>query len=488
MPPESHSDTPVILWFRRDLRLDDNLALQAAIAGNRPVLCIYIRENGTPLAGASGSAQAWWLHHSLVSLDAALRAKGSRLLLFSGEPLALIKDLVDKTGARSVFWNRRYDADGIACDTEIKSQLRQSGIEAKSFAGFLMHEPAKLLTKQGKPYSVFTPFWKAFEAQFHPHDTLPAPSTIRPPEPFPLSESLDDWALLPKNPDWAKGFGDLWEPGERGALARLDDFVETGVNGYKTNRDLPAKSATSGLSPHLAMGEISPHRIWNATRTAFGSHPTDDVVSFRRELVWREFSWHLLFHRSDMAEVNLDRRFDAFPWVNDTSRLRAWQQGRTGYPIVDAGMRELWQTGVMHNRVRMVVASFLIKDLLIDWREGEKWFRDTLVDIDRASNAMNWQWVAGCGADASPWFRIFNPVRQGETFDPDGAYVRRYCPELATLPDKYVHRPFEAPQAVLEKAGITLGKTYPQPLVAHDVARERALAAFRSLPKAGGEP
>jgi deoxyribodipyrimidine photo-lyase len=483
MPSKSDTVRPVILWFRRDLRLNDNLALQAALEAGQPVICIYIRENDAAHAGALGSAQGWWLHHSLEALDKSLEEAGNRLILLSGKPYDVLERLVEKTSAQSVFWNRRYDAGGIACDKDIKWRLRAKGISAKSFAGFLMHEPTRLLTKQGKHYSVFTPFWKAFETDFHPLDRLPAPKTISAPDDFPRSEALDHWNLVPKKPDWASGFADHWMPGEEGALARLDAFLDGDVTGYQENRDIPAKAATSRLSPHLAMGEISPHRIWHATAAPSDIRERQDVAAFRRELVWREFSWHLLFHKPDMPTVNLDRRFDAFEWHGDKKNLRAWQQGTTGYPIVDAGMRELWQTGFMHNRVRMIVASFLIKDLLIDWREGERWFRDTLVDIDCANNAMNWQWVAGCGADAAPWFRIFNPVRQGETFDRDGAYVRRFCPELAGLPDKYIHKPFEAPQAVLEKAGVTLGKDYPLPVVAHDEARERALAAFRFLPK-----
>ncbi|MDB5524475.1 MAG: Deoxyribodipyrimidine photo-lyase [Rhizobium sp.] len=471
----------VITWFRNDLRLHDNLALQAAIATQRPVICIYIREDGAPLAGALGAAQGWWLHHSLMALDRSLQATGNRLVLLSGDPRFVIEHLIETASAKSVFWNRRYDQAGIRMDTEIKSLLGDRGIHVRSFAGFLMHEPSKLVTKQGKPFQVFTPFWKAFEARFHPSDPLPAPARIPTPENLPDGENLADWTLSPQKPDWAKGFGDIWRPGELGALARLDTFLAETIEGYKKNRDIPSAGATSGLSPHLAMGEISPHRIWHATRIASGRHFDQDVAHFRRELVWREFSWSLLFHRPDMATVNMDRRFDAFPWSGDSSTLGKWKRGQTGYPIVDAGMRELWQTGFMQNRVRMITASFLIKDLLIDWREGECWFRDTLVDIDRASNAMNWQWVAGCGVDASPWFRIFNPVKQGETFDPDGTYVRRYCPELEHLPDQYVHRPFDAPTSVLQKAGVIPGKTYPRPVVAHDLARDRALEAFRSI-------
>jgi deoxyribodipyrimidine photo-lyase len=473
---------PVILWFRRDLRLADNLALQAAIKTGASVVCIYVREPERPFAGALGAAQGWWLHHSLTALNQSLESAGNRLLLLSGKPIDIIEGLVEKTGAKAVFWNRLYDAGGIERDSKIKSRLRDGGIDVQSFAGFLMHEPTRLLTGQGGHYKVFTPFWKAFEAGFSPHDPLSAPKSIRAPEHFPAHEALEQWHLTPHRPNWAKDFPDHWRPGEAGALARLKQFLDGRLSGYREDRDLPGKSSTSGLSPHLAMGEISPHRIWSATGTAFDTHPAD-AVAFRRELVWREFSWHLLFHKPDMPTTNMDRRFDAFEWRDDRKELRAWQRGETGYPIVDAGMRELWQTGFMQNRVRMIVASFLIKDLLIDWREGERWFRDTLVDIDCANNAMNWQWVAGCGPDASPWFRIFNPVKQGETFDAEGDYVRRYCSELPNLPRKYIHCPFDAPSTVLKEAGLTLGETYPRPLVEHAHARERALAVFKALPK-----
>jgi deoxyribodipyrimidine photo-lyase len=480
--PSQHHQGPVILWFRRDLRLADNLALHAAVSSGRPVICIYVRENRDGYAGAFGAAQAWWLHHSLGSLDASLRARNNRLLLFSGDPRFIIESLIEETGVNAVFWNRRYDPEGISTDIAIKSLLGERGVEAKSFPGFLLHEPSKLSTKQGRYYSVFTPFWKALENTLEPLPALPAPESIPGLAEFPESEPLDAWRLLPSQPDWSKGLSETWEAGEKAAIKRLTEFLTGSIHGYRQNRDFPAKTATSQLSPHLAMGEISPHRIWR-TIAAADSIPAEDAASFRREIAWRDFAWHLLFHRPEMPNTSLDRRFDDFPWRSDKIGMRAWQLGQTGYPIVDAGMRELWQTGSMHNRVRMIVASFLIKDLLIDWREGERWFADTLVDADPANNAMNWQWVAGCGADAAPYFRIFNPVKQGETFDPHGSYVRTYCPELAALTDKSIHRPFEAPEQELAKAGIILGKTYPAPLIDHAKARARALDAFKSRPR-----
>jgi deoxyribodipyrimidine photo-lyase len=476
------SNSCVILWIRRDLRLNDNLALAAAIDSGRPVIPLYIREE--PLAGALGAAQAWWLHHSLAALDAALLNKGSRLVLRSGRAEDVLDRLISEMEAGAVYWNRRYDPDAIASDSSLKASLQGKGIDARSFAGFLLHEPTRVLTGQGKPYRVYTPFWRAVEAGLTPLDPLEAPDAVPSPSDLPHGEPLEAWNLLPSRPDWAAGFATNWTPGEDGALARLDDFVSEGLAGYAQKRDFPATPATSRLSPHLAMGEISPHRIWRAAGEGSADAAPDDMVRFRKELVWREFGWNLLFNNPAMPQKGLDARFDAFGWTDDPVGLAAWKRGRTGYPIVDAGMRELWQTGIMHNRIRMVVGSFLIKDLLIDWREGERWFRDTLLDADPASNAMNWQWVAGCGADASPWFRIFNPVKQGETFDPEGHYVRRWCPELARLPDKYLHRPFEAPREILRRARVALGVDYPEPIVQHDQARLRALAALKALPSA----
>ncbi|MCO6178071.1 deoxyribodipyrimidine photo-lyase [Ciceribacter sp. RN22] len=476
--------TPVILWFRKDLRFDDNRALAHAAATGRPVLPLYIRE---PNNGPLGAAQSWWLHHSLVALGHALERLGSRLLLRSGAPQAILSDLIAETGATEVLWNRRYDPAGIESDTDLKSTLRSDGVAVHSFSGQLLHEPSRMKTGTGGFYRVYTPFWRAFEASGEPEDPIEAPSTLPAPAEWPDTKTLDDWHLLPAKPDWAAAFREVWTPGEAGARKRLEAFVRSGLAGYAVGRDFPAEPHVSMLSPHLALGEISPARVWHATRGLSGSVPAEDVTSFRKELVWREFGYHLLFHFPALAHRNFSEKFDGFPWRNDPEGLRRWQRGETGYPIVDAGMRQLWQTGWMHNRVRMIVASFLVKDLLIDWREGERWFRDTLVDADPASNAASWQWVAGSGADAAPFFRIFNPVSQGEKFDPDGVYVRRFVPELKALPDGFIHRPFDAPLSVLEDAGVSLGKTYPLPIVDHKAARERALAAFRGLagPSAG---
>ncbi|MDO9416969.1 cryptochrome/photolyase family protein [Pararhizobium sp.] len=473
---------PVIVWFRKDLRLSDNHALSAAVSSGRPVLAVYIRDTDAPETGPLGAAQAWWLHHSLDALAKSIEALGNRLILRSGKAGDVLGDLINETSAGSVYWNRRYDPAGIAVDQPVKEALQADGIVAKSFAGQLLHEPTKTLTKMAKaPYKVYTPFWNALETSGEPDEPLARPETIPAPEKLPKSEALSSWHLLPTKPDWADTFFEVWTPGEEAALERLDAFIDESLKGYKVARDVPAESGTSLLSPHLALGEISPARIWHATR-GLGRHvPTEDLVTFRKELVWREFSYHLLFHNPSLPAENLNRKFDAFPWLHNEALFSAWTKGMTGYPIVDAGMRQLWRHGYMHNRVRMIAASFMIKDLLIDWRRGEAWFRDTLVDADPASNSASWQWVAGSGADASPFFRVFNPVLQGEKFDADGAYVRTFIPELETLDAKYIHRPFEAPEDILKKAGITLGSTYPEPIVNHASARDRALAAYNTI-------
>lgn len=472
------SNPPVIVWFRRDLRTHDNAALSAAAESGRPVVALYIREaaDGT---GPLGAAQAWWLHHSLTSLGKALKALGAPLILRDGEAGKVLDDLIAETGAGTIYWNRRYDPAGIRIDTDIKASLKARGLTTKSFAGELLHDPTRLLTGEKKPYRVYTPFWRAFERDGEPHEPVDAPEKLATLHPAPKSETLDDWNLLPSKPDWAATFGEVWTPGEEAALERLETFADGVIDGYQTKRDHPSIDATSLLSPHLAMGEISPARVWHATRGL--KAPTDDVIHFRKELVWREFCHHLHFHFPALAEKNWNDRFDAFPWEGSTKEFEAWTRGETGYPIVDAGMRQLWQYGFMHNRVRMITASFLIKHLMIDWRRGERWFRDTLVDADAASNAANWQWVAGSGADASPFFRIFNPILQGEKFDPDGTYVRRFVPELEKLDATFIHKPFDAPESALKKAGVVLGETYPRPLVDHAKARERALSAYKAL-------
>jgi deoxyribodipyrimidine photo-lyase len=479
--PHPASPSPVILWFRKDLRLDDNLALSAAVDSGRPVLPIYIREPDAAETGPLGAAQAWWLHHSLVALSQSIESKGSTLVLLSGTADDVLAKLIEQTGADTVFWNRRHDTRGIAVDTAIKQQLKARGIEARSFAGQLLHDPAKLKTGSGGPYRVYTPFWRAIEKNEEPAPPIGAPEKLAPLKQWPASEPLDSWNLLPTKPDWAATFSEIWTPGETAAHEKLQDFIDEAISGYKQGRDFPAQNSTSLLSPHLAMGEISPARVWDATRGLSARIDPGEISHFRKELVWRDFCYHLMYHFPELASKNWNAKFDAFAWHTDDGHFKAWTQGMTGYPIVDAGMRQLWRHGFMHNRIRMVTASFLIKHLLIDWREGERWFRDTLVDADPAANAGNWQWVAGSGADASPFFRIFNPMLQGERFDPDGTYVREFVPELKDMDSAFIHRPFEAPEKVLKAAGVVLGKTYPKPIVEHRGARDRALAAYKAL-------
>ena len=471
----------IILWFRKDLRLQDNAALSTAVSQGLTIIPVYIREPQEAATGPLGAAQAWWLHHSLTALSASLEKLGSRLLLRSGPAQEVIPALMAETGASGIYWNRRYDPNGIAIDKQIKEAYCQHGLGVKSFAGQILHEPTRLKTGAGNNFRVYTPFWKAFEASTEPPEPIPAPQAIAAPDAWPSSDDLKDWKLVPTKPNWAARFPEFWTPGEDGAQKRLAAFIESGLAGYRTLRDCPDKPNVSMLSPHLALGEISPATIWHATRGLTDSHSAEDVIHFRKELIWRDFSYHLLFHFPALRNKNWNPKFDAFPWRDAPEALEKWQRGQTGYPIVDAGMRQLWQTGFMHNRVRMITASFLIKDLLIDWREGERWFRDTLVDADPASNAASWQWVAGSGADAAPFFRIFNPVSQGEKFDPEGQYVRRFVPELKDMPAKFIHKPSEAPFAVLKEAGVSLGKTYPLPIVDHGKARDAAMAAFQGL-------
>ncbi|MCC0035917.1 MAG: deoxyribodipyrimidine photo-lyase [Hoeflea sp.] len=472
-------DRPAIVWFRNDLRVGDNLALAAA-SRHRSLVPVYIREIPSP-ARPLGGARAWWLHHSLSNLSETLEKFGAPLLLLSGDSADLISRLAEATGASAVYWNRRYDPALHDADSTLKADLQARDLVAESFAGQLLHEPTKLRTGTGTYYKVYSPFWRALEPDAETRVPLDAPQSLKAVTGGYGSESedLDTWNLLPTRPDWSGGLAEIWTPGEAGAHARLTDFIENRMQGYSDRRDIPGVDATSGLSPHLANGEITPAQILEALKTAEAAPA--DTTKFRKEVGWREFSWHLLANEPALAEKNHNRKFDGFPWLDNEKAFSAWRKGLTGYPIVDAGMRQLWQTGWMHNRVRMVVASFLTKHLMIDWRKGEDWFWDTLVDADPASNAASWQWVAGSGADAAPYFRIFNPVLQGEKFDPDGDYVRTFVPELAEMPSRYIHKPWSAPEQVLRTAGVRLGDTYPHPVVDHQLARDRALAAYQQI-------
>lgn len=465
------SDNLTIHWFRQDLRLEDNPSLYyAALKGS--VLPVYILDDRNAADFRMGGASRWWLHHSLESLNRSLQG---RLALFSGDPLEIIPALVGATGASAVHWNRCYEPWRIKRDTRLKEKLRETGAAVNSFNGSLLWEPWDVHKSDGTPYRVFTPFYRnGCISAASPRMPLPAAERLALAQLPERSMGLAELELLP-GIRWDRQLEPHWHIGEEGAVKRLQLFLEQGLNGYREGRDYPARPNVSRLSPSLHFGEISPNRVWHAVKKqGIGT----DIDHFLSELAWREFSYSLIYHNPELPRTNLNGSFDTFPWTENPAALRRWQQGVTGYPIVDAGMRELWQTGYMHNRIRMVVGSFLVKNLLLHWHEGESWFRDCLADADLAINSASWQWIAGCGADAAPYFRIFNPVTQGQKFDADGSYTRRYLPELARLPDRYLFSPWEAPVSVLADAGIATGKTYPEPIVDLKSSRRQALEAY----------
>jgi deoxyribodipyrimidine photo-lyase len=473
---------PVILWFRQDLRLADNPALSAAAASKRPIIALYILDDVTPGRWAMGAASRWWLAGSLVSLARSLAARGLRLILRQGEAGKVLEALAHESKAGAVYWNRCYEPAIVARDKKIKTRLLQTGIDALSFNAGLLHEPWTLKTGSGGSYKVFTPFHRALEKLGAPPAPMPLPEPLVGHREAVASEDMAGLRLLPGKPDWAGGLRQAWQPGEAPAKQLLQAFLQAPI-AYGTGHDRPDMPGTSRLSPHMHWGEIGPRQIWHGVEAAraAGRISERDAAAFLRQVAWREFCHHLLFHFPALPERPWRSAFAEFPWRTNPAPLAAWQQGRTGYPIVDAGMRELWVTGWMHNRVRMIAASFLIKDLLQPWQAGEAWFWNTLVDADLAQNAANWQWVAGCGADAAPYFRIFNPVLQGKKFDPNGAYVRRWLPALRNLPDDFIHCPWQAPESVQASAKLRLGGDYPVPLVDHAKARTQALAAYGSM-------
>jgi deoxyribodipyrimidine photo-lyase len=478
------SPSPVIVWFRKDLRLADNPALHRAAVSGAPVIPVFILENGSDTIRAPGGAGLWWLHRSLERLGEALGKAGAPLVLRRGDAAEELAALIDETGAGSVYWSDSFDPTTNARDDEIRAALTDRGLTVESFNATLLFDPSAIRSKAGTPFKVFTPFWRTLSSGPEPERPLPAPAKVRGFAKSPRSEVLSSFGLLPTRPDWAGGIRESWVPGEAAAAERLHDFLDEIVQDYRTGRDRPGRDGTSRLSPYLHWGEISPRQVWHAAKMRMDAGSEPAIEAFLREIGWREFTHGLLQTHPDLAAEPMDRRFAKLPWRQDGEGLKAWQRGLTGFPIVDAGMRQLWRTGWMHNRVRMITGSFLVKDLLVRWQDGEAWFWDTLVDADAANNSANWQWIAGCGADPSPFFRVFNPVLQGEKFDPDGAYVSRYVPELAKLPRKFIHHPWDAPKDVLAKAGVVLGNTYPHPIVDHATARDRALDALRAMRQA----
>ena len=463
-----------IVWFRRDLRLSDNPALAAALSRHDRVLPIYIHDPRGEAPWAPGAASNWWLHHALSDLDSQL---DGGLLICRGAADEVLSRLLGETQAGAVYWNRVYEPAAIERDRSLKASLTRAGFAVRSHNASLLYEPWELEKKSGGAFRVFTPFWKTLRAR-----GLPDPVRHQPPGPGDLQApaglggvALDGLGLRPKIP-WDTGIAAHWTPTRAGGEGRLEEFLTVGLEHYAGGRDHPAEDHVSALSPYLHFGQLGVREVAAACGRVGGV-----AEDYLRELAWREFAHHLLYHFPQTPDEPLDARFAEFPWRDDPAAMEAWQCGETGVPLVDAGMRELWTTGWMHNRVRMVVASFLTKNLLLRWQAGAAWFWDTLVDADLANNTLGWQWTAGCGADAAPYFRVFNPVRQGERFDSAGRYVRRWIPELAGLPDKWVHQPWAAPDAVLAEAGISLGRDYPRPIVDLAASRKRALAAWDSV-------
>lgn len=475
------STRPIIVWFRQDLRLSDNPALHAAYESGHPIIPLYILDDKNAAEWKMGGASRWWLHHALKALNKDL---SEHLILEQGDATEIIPDLISKTNAIGIYWNRCYEPWRIKRDENIKVFLKdEMRCDVKSFNGSLLWEPWTIKNQAGEPYKVFTPYFRKGCLQApRPREPLPRPKRLTYGETNGLGISIDDLTLLPTRPDWGAKMEKHWTISEDGAQKRLNDFLDDGLANYKTGRDHPADENTSRLSPYLHFGQISPNTAWYAAQergTAEGWESDRD--HFLSELGWREFSYSLLYHFPKITWENLQERFNDFPWnAQDSKDLERWRRGQTGYPIVDAGMRQLWETGYMHNRVRMIVGSFLVKNMLTHWHKGEEWFWDCLVDADLASNAASWQWIAGCGADAAPYFRIFNPILQSEKFDKDGDYIREFVPELKDMPSKDIHAPWNAPEGVLKAAGVTLGETYPKPMMDHSAARDRALEAFKS--------
>lgn len=479
------ADTGVtIVWFRRDLRLEDHAPLVAAVKRGRVIPVFIFSDTADDAAKPLGGASKWWLSHSLRRLDEDLRRFGSRLILRSGSTPEVLEQICSEVNADGLVWHRGYEPRRVALEAQVSQHFEGKLKLLASYSGSLLVEPAELRNQSGKPFKVFTPFWKRCVQGLAPGSPLARPSEWKHPNRWPRSERVDDWGLEPAIP-WDEGMKGCWSPGEAGARTQLKSLWGDRLLHYSEDRNRPDRPGTSQLSPHLHFGELSPRQIWAGVARFARQKGIPDPIwkgwQFVSEIGWREFAAYLLYHFPETEDQPLREEFSRFPWDEGRTHLRAWQKGMTGYPIVDAGMRELWHLGWMHNRVRMIVASFLVKHLLIPWQDGADWFWDTLVDADLASNTLGWQWTAGCGADASPYFRIFNPITQGEKFDPEGDYVRRWVPEIASLPNKYLNRPWEAPSSVLESAKVRLGLDYPNPVVDHREARQRALDGYERI-------
>jgi len=464
-----------VMWFRQDLRLSDNPALTNALEDGK-TLPIFILDNVNSKEHINGAASKWWLHHSLTKLNKSLKNK---LVFFSGNPIDILDEIHKQFEISNIFWSRCYEPWRIKRDKKIKKYFNDQNVNVNTFNGSLLWEPWNIAKKDGTPYKVFTPYYrKGCLNSDKPRMPLPAPNLSNLISIDNHNLKIEDLELMPKH-DWYNKMTSLWSPGEEGAHSKIDEFISNGLNNYKEGRNFPSNKNVSQLSPHLHFGEVSPNQVWYRAKTKEGKLGIKkDLDHFLSELGWREFSFNLLYHFPFLPKENLQKKFDNFPWDNDKDKLKKWQKGLTGYPIVDAGMQELWQTGYMHNRLRMVVGSFLVKNLLLHWHHGERWFWDCLIDADLASNSAGWQWIAGSGADAAPYFRIFNPITQGQKFDPDGKYTRKYLPVLNELPDKFLFNPWEAPEDVLRSAGVKLGENYPLPIVEIGSSRQKALEAF----------
>lgn len=470
----------IVVWLKNDLRIEDNQALFSASKQGKPVYAIYVWAPDDDGMWAMGGASRCWLHFSLQVMAEELVKLNIPLIIRSGPLQNTLYQFLQEVNAEGVFWNRQYEPFAFHRDLQLKGILQKKGLKVETFKGNLLFEPWEIANQQKKPFQVFTPFWKNCLLKGVDDACTPTPAT-QPEFPKKISSlKIDELNLLPRI-HWDKGIKNHWKFGCIEAIAKVKSFIKNGVDHYSENRDYPAVAGVSELSPYLHFGEITPRMIWKMVLAETDSKTSEMRAPFLRQLGWREFAHHLLFHFPHTPEQPLRKEFASFPWLEDKKNLKAWQKGLTGYPIVDAGMRQLWETGWMHNRVRMIVGSFLVKDLLLPWLEGAKWFWDTLVDADLANNTLGWQWVGGCGADAAPYFRIFNPVTQGEKFDPNGEYVKKWVPELAGLSNEWIHHPWEAPGLILRQAGIVLGKDYPWPIVDHGKARERALQVLASL-------